>query len=487
MALLARAHLDPAVYGEDARDFKPERMLEEGFARLNEEFPNCWKPFGNGKRACIGRPFAWQEAVLVMAMLFQNFNFSLGDPTYRLEIQETLTIKPKDFFMKASLRHGMTPTELEQQLAGKATATDRHRGPSGQSVAHMKSTRAKPLAIFYGSNSGTCEAMAQRVAADAAQHGFRATTVAPLDAASKNMPKDRPVIIVTASYEGQPPSNAALFVSWIERLKGKEMEGVSYAVFGCGHHEWVQTFHRIPQLVDSTLHQLGGNRIAPLGTTDAGEGDMFSDFETWEDDSLWPTLQEMYGTEDCRDGGDDGLDVEISLPRKAKLRHDVDEAAVVSARTLAASSSVKNHIEIQLPTGKTYRAGDYLAVLPFNPKRTVSRVFRRFGLSWDATLTISSNRPTTLPTDAPISASDVLSAYVELGQPATKRVRRAHCLGRWQAVKADGAGRTCKRWPRRRKRSATPIDFRSWRAMTTTKILTSSEPPFLIFWSSFHR
>ncbi|KND90461.1 Bifunctional P450/NADPH-P450 reductase [Tolypocladium ophioglossoides CBS 100239] len=419
-ALLARAHLDPVVYGEDANEFKPERMLEDSFARLSKEFPNCWKPFGNGKRACIGRPFAWQEAVIAIAMLFQNFNFSLDDPNYNLEVQETLTIKPKDFFMRASLRHGMTPTELEHHLAGKGVG-EHHHEMSRKASSHMSNTQEKPLAVFYGSNSGTCEALAQRVAADASRHGFRATTVAPLDAANQKIPKDRPVVIITASYEGQPPSNAALFVAWMESLKGKEMEDLSYAVFGCGHHDWVQTFHRIPKLVDSKLHELGGKRIVPLATTDAAERDMFSDFETWEDESLWPALHGMYGTEDSSDGGNDGLNVEVSLPRKTTLRQDVEEAQVVAAKTLTESGSVKKHIEIQLPTGMTYRAGDYLAVLPFNPKQTVARVFRRFGLSWDATLKITSDRLTTLPTDTAISAADVLSAYVELSQPATKR------------------------------------------------------------------
>ncbi|KHN97898.1 NADPH-P450 reductase [Metarhizium album ARSEF 1941] len=419
-ALLTKAHVDPVVFGEDAMEFKPERLSDENFDRLSKEFPNCWKPFGNGKRACIGRPFAWQEALLSMAMLFQNFNFTMADPSYHLEIQETLTIKPKGFYMRASLRHDMTPTELEQALAGKAGETT-HHDDAGNAKLNGIPTQGKPLAVFYGSNSGTCEALAQRVAADAPRHGFRATTVAPLDDANQKVPKDRPVIIITASYEGQPPSNAALFVAWIESLKGKEMNNVSYTVFGCGHHDWAQTFHRIPKLVDSTLEVLGGNRILPLATTDAAERDMFGDFEAWEDDSLWPALQEKYEVEDSADATGDTLSVEISVPRKTTLRQDVEEAIVISTKTLTNSGSVKKHIEIQLPTGMTYRAGDYLAVLPFNPKSTVSRVFKRFQLSWDAMLKIHSDRPTSLPTEAAVSAADVLGAYVELSQPATKR------------------------------------------------------------------
>jgi cytochrome P450/NADPH-cytochrome P450 reductase len=69
----------------------------------------------------------------------------------------------------------------------------------------------------------------------------------------------------------------------------------------------------------------------------------------------------------------------------------------------------------------SYSAGDYLAILPLNPKENIRRVTKYFGLSWDSMLTIQSAGPTTLPTDTPISAVDVFGAYVELAQPATKR------------------------------------------------------------------
>ncbi|KAH6607847.1 nadph cytochrome p450 [Trichoderma cornu-damae] len=419
--LLAKSQLDPMVFGEDANEFKPERMLDEPFAKLQRDFPNSWKPFGNGKRGCIGRGFAIQEAVLCMAMLFQNFSFSFDNPNYQLEIASSLTVKPKGFYMRAALRHGMTPTELQQRLAGTSVSEDHHADKKAAGAASAAASQ-KPMVVYYGSNSGTCEALAQRVAADASGHGFKVTDLAPLDSANQNLPKDRPVVIVTASYEGQPPSNAAHFVSWIESLKGNELDGVSYAVFGCGHHDWIQTFHRIPKLLDSTLEQRGATRLVPLATTDAADRDMFSDFEAWEDESLWPALNQKYGAAAASaQGVGGGLIVDVSLPRKSTLRQDVEEAIVTGARTLTETGSTKNHIEIRLPTGMTYRSGDYLAVLPFNPRDIVSRVFRRFQLSWDAVLTIHSDQPTALPTGTPTSANDVLRAYVELSQPATKR------------------------------------------------------------------
>ena len=43
----------------------------------------------------------------------------------------------------------------------------------------------------------------------------------------------------------------------------------------------------------------------------------------------------------------------------------------------------KRHIEIALPAGMSYRAGDYLSVLPQNPRRDVERALHRFGLGAD--------------------------------------------------------------------------------------------------------
>lgn len=40
IALLPKIHRDPIVYGDDAEEFKPERMLDEPFAKLP---PNSWK------------------------------------------------------------------------------------------------------------------------------------------------------------------------------------------------------------------------------------------------------------------------------------------------------------------------------------------------------------------------------------------------------------------------------------------------------------
>ncbi len=185
----------------------------------------------------------------------------------------------------------------------------------------------------------------------------------------------------------------------------------------------------MPKLVDSIIEQRGGTRLVPIGVTDCADGDMFSDFETWEDEVLWPALAEKYSVAEVADGEatlQPSLVIEVTTPRSSTLRQDVKEALVVATKDLTAPGAPAKKHEIQLPSGLHYSAGDYLSVLPINPRENVTRAMRRFQLPWDALITISADGQTTLPTDTPIPATDVLGAYVELAQPATKRVRR--CL-----------------------------------------------------------
>lgn len=232
--ILSKLHRDPEVYGPDADEFKPERMLDENFNKLPK---NAWKPFGNGMRGCIGRPFAWQEAQLVVAILLQNFNFQMDNPSYDLSIKQTLTVKPKDFYMRATPRDGLDATKLGVLLSSGDSAAE---GSGGTSKERKKAApppgKTKPMHVFFGSNTGTCEAFSRRLGDDALGYGYSAE-VKPLDSAMQNVPKDEPVVFISASYEGNPPDNAAHFCEWLNSLQKKELEGVSYAVFGCGHRK----------------------------------------------------------------------------------------------------------------------------------------------------------------------------------------------------------------------------------------------------------
>ncbi|KAJ3542109.1 hypothetical protein NM208_g4268 [Fusarium decemcellulare] len=382
-------------------------------------------PRVNHMRASISRPFPWQEALLSAAMLLHNFNFQMADPSYQLDISETITIKSKRFYMYASLRHGMNPGALEWHLAGGSspraeTGLAPERANSNQTNGGENHT---DLSIFYGSNSGTYEVLARRLAGKATFHGYAVSNLSPLNTTREKLLPRRLFVWITSSYEGQPPDNAARFCAWVENLKGAEMRHVEFAVFDCGHYDWAQTCHRIPRLLDYTLAARGATRIVPMGLTDVAESDIFNDFEAWEEDLFWPALQQKYQTHiDTDSKGQSGLSVEVSMSRSSYLRQDVREARVIEIKTLTSPMAPrKNHIEIQLPTSMTYRTGDYLAILPLNPPQNVERVCPRLFLAWDAQFMISGDDKMSLPIGQHVSAYEIFRSYVELGQPATRR------------------------------------------------------------------
>ena len=177
---------------------------------------------------------------MVTAMILQNFDMQLDDPAYQLRIKMALTIKPKDLFVRASLREG-SPTDLDQKIHSSNRAADRNGQPNGQpnkptSIPKAIQADGKSMLIAYGSNTGTCQAFAQRLASDATAHGLT-PEVKDMDAVVDNLPKECPVVIVTSSYEGQAPDNAARFVEWLQSSEQK-LEGVRFAVFGCGHSKF---------------------------------------------------------------------------------------------------------------------------------------------------------------------------------------------------------------------------------------------------------
>ena len=417
VVILPQLGRDPAVFGADANEYKPERMYGENFSRMPR---NAWKPFGNGARGCIGRPFAWQEAVLALAMVLQNFNLRFDDSSYQLHNKQTLTIKPADFFMRASLREGIDPIHLEKRLfSGPSDLSDASR-PSQKHERVQSLAAGKEMSIYYGSNSGTCEGLSQTLASTAASHGYQAK-VQPLDSAVDRFPTDRPVVVITASYEGEPPDNAGQFVHWLKNGEATKIIGSKFAVVGCGHHDLVSTYQKIPKLIESTLTEKGATSLAKRGETDVALGKIFDDFDEWQDNLLWPKLTD--GASSGVTETNESLDIDISTSARAThLHHNVQDAQVLKNELLSPPGTPeRRHIEVKLPTNMSYEAGDYLAILPVNPIVTISRVLRRFGLPWDAMMTIKKGSRTTIPTDHQLPIMAVLGAYVELGGPASRK------------------------------------------------------------------
>ena len=68
-----------------------------------------------------GRPFAWQEAQIALVTILQRFDLVMDDPSYELQLKQTLTIKPHNFLIHAIPRKNkprllsVPPSSLDTQ------------------------------------------------------------------------------------------------------------------------------------------------------------------------------------------------------------------------------------------------------------------------------------------------------------------------------------------------------------------------------------
>lgn len=95
IAILNAVNRDPAVFGEDSEAFRPERVLGEKWDNLPAA---AKKGFGNGKRECFGKIWAWQWSFFTLASIIKDVSFELEDKNYNLHANGAFSIKPLDMW-----------------------------------------------------------------------------------------------------------------------------------------------------------------------------------------------------------------------------------------------------------------------------------------------------------------------------------------------------------------------------------------------------
>lgn len=413
-------HRDKSVWGDDPEAFNPENFMGDAEAKRH---PAGYKPFGNGQRACIGRQFAMQEAVMVMGMILQRFH--LFDHTdYQLKIKETLSLKPDDFRIKVRVRDDIV--RGSGRAVEAATASEETEDRTGRPKHGTK------LCVLFGSNLGTTEGLARDVAQAAELNGFD-VTMGTLDEYAGRLPTEGAVVLLSASYNGAPPNNAAGFLTWLDSASEADVKGVSYLVFGCGSRDWAATFQSIPRQIDEQLQALGATRLAERAEGDARD-DLDGQFQTWLE-TLWPILG------DALDIG-----VDFSSPVSAEPLYKVELVESITANPVAnmagavdmrilenrelqspgkdgAETRSTRHIEVELPDGVTYQPGDHLCVVPVNPPELVARTLKRIGIDADAYIKIESRSQMRgpFPSGSTFSVKRLAERYGELQAVATRK------------------------------------------------------------------
>ena len=275
--LIPALHRSVEVWGPDAAEFNPDRMAPQSWPSLP---PNAYKPFGTGQRACIGRQFALQEATLVLGMVLQRFEL-IDHLDYQLKTKTALTVKPDDFHIQVRPRDDV---RLDRAAPPSSTTSGRPRRPGPARLPGV-ARHGTPLSVLFGSNLGTAESIATRLADEGTERGFD-VTLGPLDDHIDDLPRERgAVLVVCSSYNGTPPDNAAKFCRWVADA---DADGVAFTVFGCGNTEWAATYQAVPTLLDTQLAARGGRRVHARGEGNAA-GDFDAAYRDWHD-GLWADL-----------------------------------------------------------------------------------------------------------------------------------------------------------------------------------------------------
>src|SRR5690349_18939280 len=142
----------------------------------------------------------------------------------------------------------------------------------------------EPLLIMYGSQTGTAEALAKKVARESEQRGF-SPLVLPLDDYEQaGLSKPQKLIIISSTWgDGDPPDNAAAFWSWLNSETAPEFPQLEFAVLGLGDKNY-SDFCGASKKFDSRLAQLGARRLMERAECDV---DYESTATAWLE-NLWP-------------------------------------------------------------------------------------------------------------------------------------------------------------------------------------------------------
>uniref|UniRef100_H2YK30 NADPH--hemoprotein reductase n=1 Tax=Ciona savignyi TaxID=51511 RepID=H2YK30_CIOSA len=165
--------------------------------------------------------------------------------------------------------------------------------------------QGRNIAILYGSQTGTGEEFANRLAKDAQRYGMKALVLDPEECNADDLPQliDIPnslVLMCMATYgEGDPTDNAQDFHDWLKQ--GDTMlTGLRYAVFGLGNKTY-EHYNSMGKFVDKRFEELGAERVYELGLGD-DDTNIEEDFVTWKE-GLWPAVCQRFGLEASMEDG----------------------------------------------------------------------------------------------------------------------------------------------------------------------------------------
>lgn len=323
-------------------------------------------------------------------------------------------------------------------------------------VKHMEEN-GKNCVVFFGSQSGTAQDFAAKIAKEGySRFGLKAM-VADLEdydyETLVNFPDDNLAIFILATYgEGDPTDNAISFYEFIteesptfsEDLE-RPLRNLNYVIFGLGNSTYTH-YNSVARKVNDSLQRLGARRIGQAGEGNEGTKTMEEDFLSWKE-PMWSDLRDEKGLTEQEAvyepefsvveqnmnprlpaifRGEINKDHLSANPEGPYSAHNPYIAPVVESKELFTAEN-RNCLHLEIDIGGTnlsYETGDHLAIWPMNPEIEVDRILRVLGLSEkrDTVITIKAQDLTTkIPLPTPTTYEAALRHYLEICAPVSRQ------------------------------------------------------------------
>lgn len=288
-----------------------------------------------------------------------------------------------------------------------------------------------PLTVIFGSQTGTAESLAKRIAKEAGKRGFAPTVLDMSQTDLSRLSGEKHVLVITSTYgDGEPPDNAKALWTALGKAEGALLAGVRFSVCGLGDTNYVQ-FCQCGKDFDSRFERLGAQRIAERVDCDLEYEETFS---RWLDNVLVALSQSVSTTPTPAISAAPVTaappSVESGYSRKIPF-----PALLLTSRVLNGAGSAKEvrHVEFSLDGADlAYEAGDALGVMPQNCPELVSEVLSLLGCDGEEAVTT--------PDGSTTSLRHAMTAHYDLGKPSPELVSMVSLRGAGGSNKTAVAG-----------------------------------------------
>jgi NADPH-ferrihemoprotein reductase len=320
----------------------------------------------------------------------------------------------------------------------------------------------KNCVVFYGSQTGTAEDYASRLAKEGSSRFGLKTMTADLEEYDyenlDQFPDDGLAIFVLATYgEGEPTDNAVEFYEFIGSddvnfsekggMDSEPLGGLKYVAFGLGNNTY-EHYNSMVRNVTKYLDRLGAKRIGDAGEGDDGAGTMEEDFLAWKE-PMWAALQDAMNLEEreavyepvfeVTEKADlEATDATVYLGEPNRNHLEGSSKGPYNSHNpyiapIAESIEIFNdkernclHMEVDISASNlSYTTGDHIAVWPTNAGREVDRFLDVLNMKdkRDTVITVKGLDATAkVPFPSPTTYEAAIRYHMEICAPVSRQM-----------------------------------------------------------------